>query len=124
MQTIVNRRAWLAAWFRKTPITSTTENKLFTYLMTNDFFELINSDQDYLDDLSDANYSNVNISDKNWFLIMYTKEVVKEVSKDDEKIDDSWKVIQGKENYDLIDRSTCENCTFYDFNDGLLIYKP
>lgn len=120
----VNRRAWLAAWFRKTPITSTTENKLFTYLMTNDFFELINSDQDYLDDFSDANYSNVNISDKNWFLVMYTKEVVKEISSDDEKIDDSWKVIQGKENYDLIDRSTCENCTFYDFNDGLLIYKP
>lgn len=118
----VNRRAWLAAWFRKTPITSTTENKLFTYLMTNDFFELINDDAKYFDDLSNVNYNSVNISDKNWFFIMYTKEVVSKI--DDDELDDSWKVVQGKESYDLIDRSTCENCTFYDFDDGLLIYKP
>ncbi len=118
----LNRRAWLAAWFRKKPITETTENKLFTYLTANDFTEIIYSYKTEADfNIENLDYSMVNMNDNNWFLFMYNKEV------DDPVIEEGsepYIVIQGKKNYDLIDRGTCINCTFYDFDEGLLIYKP
>ena len=55
---------------------------------------------------------------------MYNKEV--ENPKYDPDLDsvDIEVVIEGKEYYDQVDRSTCVNCKFYDFDEGLLIYKP
>lgn len=119
----INRRAWLAAWFRKVPVTETTENKLFTYLCENDFYEIIYSYASLVDfNPRELNYFMINIDrTHNWFLIMYNKEVDNPVIDPEQE---PYIVIEGKENYDLIDRSTCINCTFYDFDEGLLIYRP
>lgn len=121
----VDRRAWLAAWFRKEPVTKTAENQLFSYLAATDYIEVIypyDTELEY--DVKTLNYFSVSYSSYNWFLIMYNKYSEEDSNKNTEPSEKTNYIAQGKKNYDLVNRRTCINCTFYDFDDGLLIYKP
>lgn len=121
----VDRKSWLAAWFRKEPVTKTAENQLFSYLSSTDYIEVIYPSENELEyNAASLNYFPISYSNYNWFLIMYNKyneETQKNNTESSEEVD---YIAQGKKNYDLINRGTCINCTFYDFDDGLLIYKP
>lgn len=121
----IDRKSWFAAWFRKTPVTETAENQLFTYLTTVDYIEIIYPYETIVEyDPEKLNYNAINYNKYNWYLFMYNKYSLEDSRKNTEPGTELSYIVQGKENYSLVDRTTCINCTFYDFDDGLLIYKP
>ena len=111
-------KIWLAAWFRTVKIRETTENQLFDYLAFKDYYDAFDG---YIcpasSDISEYNYKKITESNT-WYLLFYKK-----LRKKSSNIKCNTEILEGKKMYDKIDRNTCVNCKFYDFEDGLLIYK-
>ena len=113
-----DRKTWLAAWFRTKKITDTTENKLFDSIVPKDFIDpygIYLGRFEYMSEKHD--YSIINDSNYNWFLLFYNKTKQNSINQS------AGYIPEGKNEYDLLDRNTCQNCKFYDFEDGVLIVK-
>ncbi len=122
-QTFNHQRMWLNAYFWNEKL-DYPENELFDYILKNGNF---------FDPLEDQNYKNIN-NKYNYFVIFYRDfDVLKYMNYNSvipfevqRRWDSNFKkdyTINKKNIYDAIDRSSCINCEFIDFTDGMIIIK-
>ena len=119
----IYQRMWLNAFFQSEKL-DYPENELYTYMEKNMYF---------YNPIDDGDFSNININYKYYVLFYrdvdgvkyryYSSVIPYEIQRRYDSNFATNHTVNKKEIYDLLNRYSCENCQFIDFNDGLIIIR-